>query len=491
MSFPTSNLKRIWQAAGRPQYLFLFIAVWVAVVLFSGILIGDLSGYDDAAYAHEARAILQTGDWWTMSLNSSPDFDKPPLFIWLLAISFKIFGISDFAAKIPGVMLGWATIVSVYFLAKELFHDKLAEDPNFQWVPGLAAFCLATTQYFLKNSSHAMTDVPFTFFFTAAIYFYLRGLKNGVFLLAAGIATGLAMLTRSPMGFFPLIIIFIHVVFTRRFKLLITPFFGGMVLLAVTIPAFWYVHEYALFGEIFINRHFANLIAHSAAPETRSAGQHFLWYFEYFFLIIRLYLPWFPFMFYGLYRVAGKLRGKPLSPEILLLTIWFLVILIPFSLAESKVLRYILPVFPVFSILSAYSLTKLCSHRTLAKFSAASVLLLTLAASVIVFFPNFQKRAEDMRTIAPFSDAAAKPEEQVILYTSGKLQWNYQTQLIWYGHHSCLLIKDQKEIENLLSDKKELIIIMDKPSFELYKKQNVSVITVFGESEKFICFRLS
>jgi len=489
MDILINSFKRIWQSAGSPKFLFFFIAIWAAVVLFSGILVGDLSGYDDAAYAHEARTLLQTGDWWTMNLNGNPDFDKPPLFIWLLAISFKIFGISDFAAKIPGVILGCSTIVSVYFLAKELFAEELKDDSNYEWLPALAALCLATTQYFLKNSSHAMTDVPFTFFFTIAIYLYLRGLKNGIFLPASGIAIGLAMLTRSPMGFFPLVIIFLHLLFIRRFKLLISPYFIALLLLGAALPAVWYLREYALFGDLFINRHFANFLEHSGSTGARAAGQQFLWYFEYFFLIVRLYLPWFPLMFYGLFLAFGKVRAKFSSAELLLI-IWFLVVLIPFSLVESKILRYILPAFPVFSILSAYSLVKLFSRQTLAKFSRSAVLILALAGLIIVFFPNFKKRAEDMRVIAPISDVASNPEEKIILYTSGELQWNYQMQLIWYGNRNTLLIKNRKEIENLLSEKKELVVVMDKLSYVDFKGETSSQITVLGESEKFVCFRV-
>jgi 4-amino-4-deoxy-L-arabinose transferase-like glycosyltransferase len=203
MNFLPSTFRRIWQTAGSPRFLVFFVAIWVAVVLFSGIFHGDLSGYDDAVYAHEARTMLRSGDMWTVTLNGNPDFDKPPLFIWLLAISFKLFGATDAAAKLPGVILGWATIILVYFLAKELFKNEPANGSDREWLPVLSMLCMATTQYFLKYSSHAMTDVPFTFFFTLAIYFYVLALKKNIYLLASGFATGLALMTRSPMGIFP------------------------------------------------------------------------------------------------------------------------------------------------------------------------------------------------------------------------------------------------------------------------------------------------
>jgi len=111
--------------------------------------------------------------------------------------------------------------------------------------------------------------------------------------------------------------------------------------------------------------------------------------------------------------------------------------LIPFSLAESKVLRYILPVFPAFAILSAYALHRLLTPQRLPKFAQIAVLLLSLAGFITLAFPNYEIRGGDMRALAPVSDAATAPGEKVVLYTSGEYQWNYGTQLIWYGNRLC------------------------------------------------------
>ena len=491
MNLVVNNIKRIWQPDCLPKFLFFFVAVWSAVVMFGGIRYGDLSGYDDAAYAHEAKTMLQSGDWWTMNLNGNADFDKPPLFIWLVALSFKFFGAADFAAKIPGVLFGWATVILVHFLAKELFSNEPEDSSGREWLPVLSMLCMATTQYFLKYSSHAMTDVPFTFFFTLAVYFYILALKNNLFLLPSGMAIGLATMTRSPMGLFPLAIIVFHLSLTRRLKLLFSFYFAGCLMFAALIPATWYLREYNLYGDVFIDRHFANVLGHSSSPNLRTDRQQFLWYFEYFFLIVKLYFPWFPLMFYGLFLALGKMwRSKSSAPLETLLIVWLFVVLIPFSLAESKVLRYILPVFPAFAILSAYSLQYLLSVKRLPKFCRLAVLLLSVAAFIILAFPNYQIRAGDMRTIAPVSDAASQTEEKVVLYTSGEYQSNYQTQLLWYGNRLCTHLKTLKEVEALLADKKQLTVVMDKPSFIELTNQTKANITILIKSENFICFRL-
>jgi 4-amino-4-deoxy-L-arabinose transferase-like glycosyltransferase len=489
MSVIKNKLVDIWRAAGTPNFLFYFIVIWVAVVMLYGIRFGDLSGYDDAAYAHEARNIVRSGDWWTLELNGHPDFDKPPLFIWLLAASFKVFGATDFAAKVPGVLFGWAAVILVYFLAKELF----AGDEKQKWMPALVAVCLATTQYFLKYSSHAMTDVPFTFFFTLGMYLYLRGLKHGPFLLACGIAIGLAMMTRSPMGFFPLAIIGMHLLYRRNFKTLFSPYFFGLILFAIAVPGAWYLREYALFGNNFVEQHFANFLAHSsdahsAVSSGRGPVEQFLWFFEYIFLIVKLYLPWFPLTFYGCYLVIKRERQTSSGA---LLLIWLLVVFVPFSLADSKVFRYIMPIFAVFSVFSAYALLKLLGEKYVSGFARVAFALLFGVGIITVVLPNFETRAEDMRTIAPYSDAASAQDEKVVMYTSGQSQWNFQNQLLWYGHRATVLVKDGSAIDDLLAENKKLVVVMDKPTFAVFSQgSRPARLTILGGSDKFVCFRL-
>lgn len=488
MGWLWKNFKSILIIARSPRFLAIFIACWAAVILFSGIRVGDLSGYDDAAYAHEAKAMLESGDWWTLSLNGNPDFDKPPLFIWLIALSFKLFGMSDFSAKIPGVMLGWGTILITFFLVKELFSQEGEEERS--WLPVLSMLALATTQYFLKYSSHAMTDVPFTFFFTTAIYFYVLGLRNNTFLLLSGISIGLGLLMRSPMGIFPLAIIFCHLTMSKRYKLFLSPHLISSIIIALLLPATWYVAEYRLFGDFFINRHFNNVLAHSVETTNRTPGQQLLWYFEYLFKLGRLYLPWFPFMLFGLFLSFKKLKeGKSKEIQFLLL-IWLFVVLIPFSVAESKVLRYILPVFPVMSIYTAYAILKILSVKNLPRFSQIIFILLLAAGVFIVWFPKYQERAADMKIIAQLTDPATKSDEKVVLYTFGELHWNYQTQLIWYGNRDCLLIKDLNDIEMILEKQKEMILVIDHSSTEQLSKTILMQTEKLGSSEKFTILRL-
>ncbi|HEX9596460.1 MAG TPA: glycosyltransferase family 39 protein, partial [Anaerolineales bacterium] len=156
---------------------FLLLSLFSFLILFVPLHRGDLSGYDDALYAHQAKEMIRSGDWWNVRFNGSLNFEYPPMFMWLEAISMSLLGFSDFAAKVPAALAGFGTILLVYFLARELTDEP--------WTPRLAMLVLVSTQYFMKYSTHAMTDVPFTFFFALAILLYLQGLRAPRYLALA------------------------------------------------------------------------------------------------------------------------------------------------------------------------------------------------------------------------------------------------------------------------------------------------------------------
>jgi 4-amino-4-deoxy-L-arabinose transferase-like glycosyltransferase len=145
----------------------LLVVILSSLILFPKLHEGDLSGYDDALYAHEGKQMLVTGDWWNVRFNGALNFEFPPMFIWLEALSMKIFGISDFAAKFPSALSAWLTIILVFHIARELSEEF--------FLPVGSAWALMLSQYYMKYAMHAMTDVPFTFFFTLSLFYTSRG----------------------------------------------------------------------------------------------------------------------------------------------------------------------------------------------------------------------------------------------------------------------------------------------------------------------------
>ena len=147
------------QAVLHPRFQVLLITFLATVMIFSKLGGSGLANYDDCFYAQKAKEILQTGSWMTMHYNHEPAFENSPFFLWMIAISYKIFGISEFAAKFPSALMGVATILLVYALARRLYNN---------WTAFFAAFILSTTFIFTRYARHAMIDVTLTFFVCSA-----------------------------------------------------------------------------------------------------------------------------------------------------------------------------------------------------------------------------------------------------------------------------------------------------------------------------------
>jgi 4-amino-4-deoxy-L-arabinose transferase-like glycosyltransferase len=469
------NVRPVLQLSSLP----LLIAALSAVILFANLHRGDLSGYDDAAFAHEGKQVVLSGDWFEVRLNGYLNFDKPPLFVWCEAASMKTFGISDFAAKFPAALFGLGTILLVYFIAREM-TDRF-------WLPIIAMFVMATTQYFMKYSTHAMSDVPFTFFFALAMLSYLKGRKQQKYLLLCGVATGLANLTRSPMGWFPLVIIVLHLMVIRQSYLLQSKYLIACFLVAMLLPMIWYWSEYQRYGGKFLSEHFANLINHAVSQQKRGAAQLALGFLEYPYLLLKLYWPWLPFMLIGFVMQFRKmLREREAAAS--LLVIWVLCLLLPFSLADSKVLRYVLAAFPAFSILSAIVLDKYVPSNLKLISIAATYWLICVGVLTMLALPSYRLRAQDMRILAPVAEAATLPDQRIVLYNFGERRWDYLNQMIWYGNRLCEQTEDLNKVRSKLELDRKTVVIMDKSAVARLAQQGFD-IEVLGESKDFVCFR--
>lgn len=274
------------------QNLRLILLVLAVLLLFPGLFQGGLSGYDDALYAHEGKQMARYGNWGTIQFNGSPNFEYPPLFVWLEAISIKTLGASDFAAKFPSAILGLGTILLVYFLAQLISANA--------FVALYSAGILMTTQYFVKASTHAMTDVPFTFFFTLALLLYLKGLRQPEYFPLCGLAIGLAILTRSVIGLIPLVIILAHLAVIRgcgiecRRHLLIG------ALLSLALPSVWFAYEFMRYGAPFMMGHFGFVARKLSSSETSGNWRPVANALYYVKFLLKYYWPWLPLMLFGL-----------------------------------------------------------------------------------------------------------------------------------------------------------------------------------------------
>jgi 4-amino-4-deoxy-L-arabinose transferase-like glycosyltransferase len=461
---------------------FLTLALLSALLLFPSLRRQGLAGYDDAVYAHEGKEIVRTGDWWNIRFNGSLNFEYPPLFLWLEASSFKLFGVNDAAAKFPSALLGFGTILLVYFLTLEL--------TGLLWLSLFAMLVLASTQFFLKNATHAMTDVPFTFFFTLAIFLYVKGLKSERYLALVGLPVALALLTRSVIGLLAIGIIAAHLVLTKRFKLLCSPWLISGLGFAVAVPSVWYLSQYQLHGPASFASHLRFVTSKIYVGSGAARWSSILNYPE---ALLKYYWPWLPFLVAGLFieiRAMVRQRNEAAS----LLIAWVFLVLVPFSLVQTRYPRYIMPVFPAFSILAAIALDRSIPTAHRKTFFNSACVVGCLAIGLTLLFPP-KARASDMIELVPVAEANSSPQQRVIIYSYEDGRSDYLNQFLWYSSRYAELAPDLSDLAAKLTRNEKSIFIVDNHSYgkllQRASPETLLRVRILGQSENFLCFRLS
>src|ERR1700731_3962694 len=142
--------------------------IWAAIIaacvvfifLFWGLGAVGLLGPDEPRYAWIARAMAETGDWVTPRLYGQPWFEKPVLYYWEAAVSFKIFGISEAAARLPSAFSALLGTLALAWLAWRIYGGDTA-----RWF-----LIFLPSSVGMSGFSHAAaTDMPFAGMITVAM----------------------------------------------------------------------------------------------------------------------------------------------------------------------------------------------------------------------------------------------------------------------------------------------------------------------------------
>ena len=424
--------------------------------------------------------MLITGDWWNVRFNGDLNFEYPPLFMWLEALSMKAFGISDFAAKFPSALSALLTIILVFYIASELSEEF--------FLPVGSAWALMLSQYYMKYAMHAMTDVPSTFFFTLSLFLYIKGLRYPACLIFCGLAIGLGILTRSILGLIPVGIILIHQILSGQRQRLRPGYVLSGLLAALLLPFIWLLSQYNLHGSQFLLAHYSFI-----SSKMLSRGRFDIWLFtrgllEYPWLLFRLYWPWLPLMVVGLIIQVRKMRrqGEKLAE---FLVVWVAFVILPFSLVEAKVLRYIMPVFPAFSMLSAIPIVRWLSTIRKNVYLQVGYLALSIGVLLIAAFQRPLARAEDMKKLAPVVDAHTEPHQRVVIYTNGGIHYGHINQFLWYSNRFCTPASDPDKLVEAMRSNGNTVFIADIGSYEkLAGGAGVRLETLMS-TETLVCFK--
>ncbi len=171
---------------------------------------------DEAAQGYTAYSLLKTGrDEWGVRLPVNPrsfgDF-KAPLYTYLAIPGIALFGLNEFAVRLPGALLGALTVLAVYWLCRELFgDDQLKDGRNWgQYLPAAASLLLAISPWHISLSRGAFEANLTTFFLPLGTVLFLKGLRRPKLLILASLVFSLNLFTyHSAKLVTPLILFFL------------------------------------------------------------------------------------------------------------------------------------------------------------------------------------------------------------------------------------------------------------------------------------------
>lgn len=324
------------------------------MLFFAFLGIRDLWDIDEGMHAAIAQTMLLSGDWVTPVFNGEAFFDKPVLFNWLNAISFSLFGFTEFAARLPAALAGLGCVLLVWQLGRQLYGERAGF---------LAGLILATSLEFTILSRVVQYDIPFTLFVTLALFCFAKAVidknHNRYYFLGFYVAAALAVLTKGPIGLIlPGMVVFIYLLSTRRMSLLkemqILP--GIVIFMAIVTPWFMLM-EQANEGylEYFIfKQHLGNFLGGEGAMKPRHPEP----FYYYVPILLAGLLPWSALLPQSIVR--GWLN-KPQADHGMsrFLVIWIVAVFVFFSVASSKLSTYLLPVFPACALLLGCYLSEL------------------------------------------------------------------------------------------------------------------------------------
>lgn len=328
----------------------LLLAGFCAFLFLYGLGQFGLIGADEPRYAQVAREMLQRHDWITPVLGGQPWLEKPPLYYWQAMLAYRIFGVSDWAARLPGALDASFLVLGVYFFLRRF-------RPGFE-VDG--ALITASSAGIIGYARAASMDMALAAAFAIGMLGWWAWRENGkrIYLAVFYGCMGLGMLAKGPVApFLAVVVIVLYAAAVREWRLVLKTLWlpGIFLFCAIALP--WYfavqMRNPGFFREFIVEHNlgrFSKNLYHHTEP------------FWYYLPVAALALvPWTVFViaaFVQTIRMGWARRTATDASESgleyqfnVFAGCWLIVPVMFFSISQSKLPGYILPAIPAGALL--------------------------------------------------------------------------------------------------------------------------------------------
>jgi 4-amino-4-deoxy-L-arabinose transferase-like glycosyltransferase len=469
--------------------------LWIAIALLVGVRLATLAAYPvmdstESRYAEIARKMLETGDWLMPQFAYGvPFWGKPPLSTWLAAASMAAFGVNEFAARLPSLLLLLGCGALVFMLA----GLRAGRDAAL-----LASAFFATTLLAFVAAGAVMTDAALLLGTTLAMVgFWIAVAAPSPLRRAAGYAffVGLAigMMAKGPVALvLSLVPIGAWTLWTRSWRSVWTglPWVAGTVLAAALVVPWYLAAERATPGFLdyfLIGEHWKRFVEPGWKGDLYgSAHAHphgTIWLYW-----IGAALPWSLPAIGWLARAAafrrGALRMLVSDPWQWYLLLWAMTPMLFFTLSGNILVTYVLPGVPAFALLLATLWrtpdADTRAVRTPARYGIAAGFILSVVAvaGILALRPRFETELSHQTLVRTYEATRADAGQRLIYVARKPLSADF------YSHGKAILVPDTAALLPYLADgNRDFIVVRARDLDTLPSAARARLLPVgsFGE----------
>jgi len=330
----------------------LLLAGFCAFLFLYGLGQFGLIGADEPRYAQVAREMLERHDWITPVLGGQPWLEKPPLYYWQAMLAYSIFGVRDWAARLPSALDATLLVLAVYFFLRR-FRPGFALD---------GALITASSAGIVGYAHAASTDMELAAAFTISMlgWWAWRESAKRIYLVLFYGFMALGMLAKGPVApFLAVVVIVLYAAAVRELRRLRkTLWLPGLLLFcAIALP--WYFAVQMRNPEFF--REF--ILQHNLGRFSKNIYHHTEPFWYYLPVTALALVPWTVFVIAGALRPlrvwwakrksAGAEKANLEDQFSMFALGWLIVPVIFFSISQSKLPGYILLAIPAGALLLA------------------------------------------------------------------------------------------------------------------------------------------
>lgn len=371
----------------------LLILLAACLVWFCNLEVRKLVGTDEGRYAEIPREMVASGDWVTPRLDGLKYFEKPALQYWVTASAYEVFGEHHWTARLWTALTGFLGLLAVFYCGRVLFGREA----------GISAALVLGSAFLYVLMAHALTlDMGVTFFMTVTLCALLLSLRDNAspreqrnWMWTAWAVAALAMLSKGLQAVvLPGAVFVLYTLIERDWASWkkLRPVGGLSIFLVITVP--WFVAVSTANPEFpqyfFIHEHFERFL-------TKVHGRFQPWWWFIPILLAGM-LPWTALLFDAFRDASRRQPAQRFQPKRFLL-VWSVFIFVFFSASDSKLVAYILPVFPSLALLLGARLQDMPRRR----FVLLSLPVIPLALAGIVMAAILPRYASDETPAALFS----------------------------------------------------------------------------------------